>query len=94
MLESPGITSAEPPTPLIKLTHPDRLIWKDAGVTKQGLADYYSKVRRRIAPFIVNRPLSLVRCPDRVGGHCSSGEATSISTVGRTQSLPISKRRA
>jgi bifunctional non-homologous end joining protein LigD len=29
MLESSGITSAQPPTPLIKLTHPDRLYWKD-----------------------------------------------------------------
>ena len=27
----------------VKLTHPDRLYWPDAGVTKQGLADYYSR---------------------------------------------------
>ncbi len=57
-------------TPAIKLTHPDRLYWKDAGVTKQGLAEYYSEVWPRIGPFIVNRPLALVRCPDGVGGQC------------------------
>jgi bifunctional non-homologous end joining protein LigD len=56
--------------PLIKLTHPDRFYWKDAGVTKQGLADYYSEVWPRIGPFIVHRPLALVRCPDGVDGQC------------------------
>src|SRR3546814_1064231 len=47
--------------PAIRLTHPDRLYWKDAGITKQGLAEYYSEVWPRIAPFIVNRPLALAR---------------------------------
>src|SRR3546814_16274226 len=56
--------------PAIRLTHPDRLYWKDAGITKQGLAEYYSEVWPRIAPFIVNRPLALLRCPEVVGGQC------------------------
>ncbi|MGJ0395248.1 MAG: DNA ligase D [Methylocystis sp.] len=52
----------------VRLTHPDRLYWPEAGVTKQGLADYYSDVWRYIAPFIVNRPLALLRCPNGVDG--------------------------
>jgi bifunctional non-homologous end joining protein LigD len=56
--------------PAIRLTHPDRLYWKDAGVTKEGLAEYYSEVWPRMGPFIVARPLALVRCPDGVGGQC------------------------
>ncbi|MBM3577157.1 MAG: DNA ligase D [Alphaproteobacteria bacterium] len=52
----------------VTLTHPDRLYWPDQGVTKQGLADYYAEVWRYIAPFIVNRPLALLRCPNGVGG--------------------------
>ncbi len=52
----------------VRLTHPDRLYWPEAGVTKQGLADYYSDVWRSIAPFIVNRPLALLRCPNGVDG--------------------------
>ncbi len=48
--ESKGAEPAQRPAPLIKLTHPDRLYWKDAGVTKQGLADYYSEVWPRMAP--------------------------------------------
>ncbi|WP_292529081.1 DNA ligase D [Methylocystis sp.] len=52
----------------VTLTHPDRLYWPDQGVTKQGLADYYSEVWRYIAPFIVKRPLALLRCPNGVDG--------------------------
>lgn len=48
----------------IPLTHPDRLYWPEAGVTKEGLADYYALVWPRIAPFIVDRPLALLRCPE------------------------------
>ena len=69
--ESKGTTPpAQLPASPIKLTHPDRLYWKDAGVTKQGLADYYSEVWARMGPFIVNRPLALLRCPDGVGSQC------------------------
>lgn len=53
-----------------KLTHPDRIYWPDAGVTKEGLAEYYSEVWRWIAPHIVGRPLALVRCPEGIGGQC------------------------
>jgi len=58
----------ERPQSNVKLTHPDRVYWPDVGVTKEGLADYYAEVWRFIAPFIVGRPLALVRCPDGVGG--------------------------
>lgn len=54
----------------VKLTHPDRVYWADAGVTKQGLADYYAGVWRKIAPFVVARPLSLLRCPGGTAETC------------------------
>ena len=52
----------------VPLTHPDRVYWPDRGVTKEGLADYYAEVWPRMAPFIVGRPLALVRCPDGIDG--------------------------
>ena len=58
------------PSPVrrIKLTHPERVYWPDEGVTKAGLADYYTEVWPWIAPHIVGRPLALLRLPDGVGG--------------------------
>jgi bifunctional non-homologous end joining protein LigD len=59
---------ASSPKRRIKLTHPDRVYWPDEGVTKEGLADYYSEVWRHIAPFVAGRPLALLRCPNGING--------------------------
>ncbi len=61
-------TPPKEPRTMVKLTHPDRLYWPDAGVTKQGLADYYAEIFPFAAPFIVGRPLALLRCPDGIDG--------------------------
>ncbi|HWJ71574.1 MAG TPA: DNA ligase D [Kaistia sp.] len=58
----------KPPKRTVKLTHPDRIYWPDAGITKEGLADYYAEVWRFIAPHIVGRPLALLRCPEGIDG--------------------------
>jgi bifunctional non-homologous end joining protein LigD len=48
------------------LTHPDKMLWPEDGVTKLGLADYYAKVASLMLPYVLHRPLSMVRCPDGV----------------------------
>ena len=63
----------------VTLSSPDKLLWPEAGISKQGLLDYYEKAWPRIERFIVNRPLSLVRAPDGIDGqrffqkHASKG---------------------
>jgi bifunctional non-homologous end joining protein LigD len=52
----------------LHLTHPDRVYWPDAGVTKQELAEYYVEVWDWMRPHIVNRALALVRAPEGIGG--------------------------
>jgi bifunctional non-homologous end joining protein LigD len=47
----------------VPLTHPDRILWEEQGVTKQGLAEYYEEVAGWLLPHVVHRPLALVRCP-------------------------------
>ncbi len=54
----------------VKLTHPDRILWAEQGLTKLGLAEYYAEVADWILPYIINRPLSLVRCPGGSDGEC------------------------
>jgi bifunctional non-homologous end joining protein LigD len=54
----------------VALTHPDRVLWPAAGITKQGLAEFYAELWPWISPYIVNRPLSLVRCPGGVEDTC------------------------
>jgi bifunctional non-homologous end joining protein LigD len=52
----------------IHVTHPDRVYWPDAGLTKRELAEYYVAVWDRIRSHIVGRALSLVRAPEGIGG--------------------------
>jgi bifunctional non-homologous end joining protein LigD len=52
----------------LHLTHPDRVYWADAGVTKGDLAEYYVSVWEWMKPHILGRALSLVRAPKGVGG--------------------------
>ncbi len=54
----------------VRLTHPDRVYWDDAKVTKQDLADFYVHVWKWMRPHVVGRPISLVRCPEGASGQC------------------------
>jgi bifunctional non-homologous end joining protein LigD len=54
----------------IRLTHPDRVLYPDDGFTKQDLADYYERIADWILPYVVKRPLTLVRCPGGHTGEC------------------------
>ncbi len=52
----------------VELTHPDRIYWPDDKVSKQDLLDYYALAWERMKPFVANRPLALLRCPDGIDG--------------------------
>jgi bifunctional non-homologous end joining protein LigD len=54
----------------VKLTHPDRILWPEDGITKQGLAEFYTDIAEWILPHVTGRVLSLVRCPGGVGKSC------------------------
>jgi bifunctional non-homologous end joining protein LigD len=47
----------------IRLTHPNRVLYPDQGITKLELAQYYEQVADWMLPHVEGRPLTLVRCP-------------------------------
>ncbi|MGN6381841.1 MAG: DNA ligase D [Dyella sp.] len=54
----------------VEITHPDRLVFPDDGISKQDVADYYRAVMDWFLPGVVDRPTSVVRCPDGVEKAC------------------------
>jgi bifunctional non-homologous end joining protein LigD len=72
-----GRDSAKPkPTPKKKntapatgpaITHPEKVLDPESGMTKQDLAEYYLNIAGHLLPHVADRPLSIVRCPD--GSH-------------------------
>jgi bifunctional non-homologous end joining protein LigD len=63
-------TKATPSKLGFRVTHPDKIIDPETGVTKQALVDYYLAVALRMVPHVAGRPLSLVRCPNGAGQKC------------------------
>lgn len=47
----------------VRVTHPDRILFPDQGITKRELIQHYVEVADLMLPHIVRRPISLVRCP-------------------------------
>jgi len=54
----------------VRLTHPEKLLWKGQGVSKADLAQHYERAAGRMIPLIAGRPLSLVRCPEGRARSC------------------------
>jgi len=50
-------------TPL-KLSHPDKLIYPDQGITKSDIATYMQAAAHLMLPYIEDRFMTLVRCPE------------------------------
>ena len=89
-----------PPSPRIarsslSLSNPDKVLWPDAGLTKAGLLAHYEAVFHRMAPLVLNRPLSLLRAPDGIARHTffqknaspGMGEAVHVLKAGKGEVL-------
>jgi bifunctional non-homologous end joining protein LigD len=63
-------TSVDAKSSPLTLTHPDRVIFPDVKITKADLAAYYETVADRMLPHVIDRPLTLLRCPGGVGSSC------------------------
>ncbi len=74
--ESKGTRAKEPEADVgtrilgVTLTHPDKILFPEHGVTKHRLAQYYAAVGERMIEYIAGRPLMLTRCPAGQRGAC------------------------
>jgi len=50
----------------VKVSHPDKVLFPDCGLTKQDLADYYTRAADWMLPSVRNRPLTLRCYPDGI----------------------------
>ncbi len=54
----------------IKITHPDKVLFEDSGITKADVVRYYEGVSGRMLPYVSHRVLSIVRCPQGISRTC------------------------
>ncbi len=60
----PRLRKGEAAVAGVRLTNADRVLYPAQGITKRDLAEYYVDVEEHVLPGLVERPLSLVRCPE------------------------------
>jgi bifunctional non-homologous end joining protein LigD len=52
----------------ITITHPERVVFPEDGITKLEVARFYERVGELMLPHVKNRPLAILRAPDGIGG--------------------------
>jgi bifunctional non-homologous end joining protein LigD len=71
----------------ITLSNPDKVYYPEIGLTKLDVARYYETVAPYMLPYLVNRPISLVRCPEGIEGerffqrHAMKGMSKAIKQI-------------
>src|SRR3954469_9410832 len=57
----------------VSISHPDRVIFADLGLTKLDIARYYDELAERMLPHVAGRPLTLLRCAGAIDGGADKG---------------------
>ena len=85
---------APAPTPAaeVVISNRDRVIFPDSGQTKGDLADYYAAIAPMMLPFVANRPISLVRCPQGRARKCFFQKHDSGSMGDGVHHVPIREK--
>lgn len=78
----------------IQLTHPEKILYPKPKITKQQLFDYYNNIQKWILPYIINRPLTIVRCPDGCDKECFFQKHTNKSTPPALKSIVIKEKNS
>lgn len=78
----------------ITLTHPDRLLYPEQGITKRELALFYEKIADRILPHLAGRPLTLVRCPQGHQKECFYQKHVGENLPDWVRRVPIKEGRS
>lgn len=76
----------------VKISNRDRVIFPDTGQTKGELAEYYERVAGIMLPFVADRPISLVRCPQGRAKKCFFQKHDSGNFGDAVRHVPIEEK--
>ena len=88
----------------VAISHPDRVIFEDTGMTKGQLAEFYAAAAPWMLKDFAGHPLSLLRCPEGTKGDCfyqrSPGhgpgpghQAVPLEAQGQVLRIPLYRKR-
>jgi len=77
-----------------KLSHPERILYPEQSITKKQLAEFYQNISEWILPHIINRPLTLVRCPQGWQKDCFYQKHIGENLPEGLYAIPIKERHS
>lgn len=89
----PKLIKTKKPQLSFNISHPDKLLYPENKITKQALAQYYDAIEKWILPYIINRPLTLVRCPENYK-RCFYQKHLKTAKIAGLYTIPIKTKRA
>lgn len=90
--EKPVPLPSGPAPDVDRITNPDRIIFPGDGITKGQLAAYYRHVGAIMLPWIADRPISLVRCPQGRAKQCFFQKHDAGSFGDAVHKVPIQEK--
>ena len=69
-IQRSAAANATPAKIPVRITHPERIVYTNLGLSKGDVATYYAAVAERMLAELADRPLSLLRCPGGIGESC------------------------
>ncbi len=81
-----------PPAADVAISSRERVIFPESGETKGDLADYYAAIAPLMLPFLGNRPVSLVRCPQGRARKCFFQKHDSGALGDAVRHVPIREK--
>ena len=74
------------------ITNPQRVVYPRDNISKGEVADYYRAVAAWMLPELVNRPLSLLRCPDGLKSECFFQKHHAATLGKRVHAIELSEK--
>ncbi|HEY1578087.1 MAG TPA: DNA ligase D [Terracidiphilus sp.] len=90
---TPKGKSATPTKTDLPITHPEKILDPESGMTKLMLANYLLKVADHMLPHIADRPLSVVRCPEGAGKPCFFQKHIGIGMPAGIGNVPVPDKK-
>lgn len=85
--------SATAGKPDLPITHPEKILDPESGMTKLMLATYLLAVADNMLPHVADRPLSVVRCPEGAGKPCFFQKHIGMGMPAGVGSVPVPDKK-
>jgi len=77
----------------LPITHPEKVLDAESGLTKRDLANYLIAVSERMLPHVADRPLSVVRCPEGTGKQCFFQKHIGMGVPKGISNVPVPNKK-